>query len=87
METKPLTKPEKAWLNKIEKLLMNPPTNRIGFYTIGDCDLLTYDRSRDSEVHEAMDRNERSDFGPCVESIDAGFESINSACAIHSTAG
>ena len=87
MKTEPLTKPEKAWLNKIQKLLMNPPTNRIGFYTIGDNDLLTYDRTRENEVHNNMDNHERRDFDGCVESIQAGFGSISSACAIHSTAG
>jgi hypothetical protein len=87
METKPLTKAEKSWLKKLEKLLMNPPTNRIGFYTIGDSDLLAYDRTREDEVHDTMDENERSDFDWCVESLGASFGSISSACAIHSTAG
>ncbi len=85
--TEPLTKPEKAWLKKLEKLLMNPPTNRIGFYTIGDCELAAYDRTKEDEIHEALDRNERSDFGPCVDALDARFRSIQSACAIHSVAG
>jgi hypothetical protein len=88
METKPLTKAEKAWLNKIEKLLMNPPTNRIGFYTIGDNDLLTYDRTRENEIAKAMDDSFKCiDWGTTVNDLNAGFEPVYSACVIHSTAG
>ena len=31
MDHEPLNKPEQEWLEKIENLLENPPTNRIGF--------------------------------------------------------
>ena len=81
MNTEPLTKEEKTWLHRLEKVLMNPPTDRIGFYTIGDPNLNVYDRSRDAEF------DKDGDFGNIVYAAGAGLGSIDSACQIHSVAG
>lgn len=88
MKTKPLTREEKAWLKAVEKLLMNPPTKRIGFYTTGDPHLSAYDRSREKEILENFDKmRDKSDFCIEVNKAKAGFGFVESACPIHSTAG
>jgi len=86
MTTEPLTKKERAWLKRLEKLLMNPPTDRIGFYTIGDPDLTAYDQSRNDELSLHMDASD-GDFCQSVDKLGAGFGHVKSACPIHSTAG
>ncbi len=87
MKTEPLTKEEKTWLRRLEKVLMNPPTDRIGFYTIGDAELIGYDRSRQAEIDNEFDGRERADFCMIVAEIDAEFRSVSSKCQILSTAG
>lgn len=42
-DTSSLTKEEKAWCRKLEKLLLSTP-ERFGIYTIGDCGLNIFDR-------------------------------------------
>jgi len=80
------TKEEKAWMKKVENLLMNPPTERLGFYTTGDADLTVYDKTHDPEI-DLMQRVEEEDFCVCVERFGAEIGVIRSASNIHSTAG
>jgi hypothetical protein len=88
MGTEPLTKAEKAWLKKLEKVLMNPPTDRLGLSTIGDPNLSVHDSSRDHEINEILDSsNGSADFCEAVEELDAELGSVRSFCAIHSVAG
>ena len=42
-DTAPLTKEEKAWCRKLEKLLLSTP-DRFGIYTIGDPELVVFDK-------------------------------------------
>ena len=86
MVTEPLTKAEAAWIKKVERLLMNPPSNRIGMFTMGDAELRLYDRSRDSEI-DIYHQENHGEFANAVENLWADLGSINSACQIHSTAG
>lgn len=79
------TKEEKAWMKKLEKLLMNPPSDRLGLFTVGDCAITVYDKTLDEEIERLQNRN--SDFCQAVDVLDAGFGSIGSATHIHSTAG
>lgn len=86
MKTQPLNNAEKAWLKKLEDVLMNPPSERIGFYTIGDADLSVYDRARDDEIlAHCDDRN--CDYGDAVRALEAEFTFIRSACQIHAVRG
>ncbi len=87
MKTEPLTKQEAIWLHKLEKILMNPPSQRIGFYTIGDAYLSAYDRSREIDINNALDQIGNSDFCHAVDKLDAGLGEVSSACQIFSTAG
>lgn len=45
MNAKPLTKKEKAWLDKLERVMNQCPSKRLACYTIGDNDLTFYDAS------------------------------------------
>lgn len=88
MKTEPLTKEELAWMRALEKLLLNPPSTRLGFYTVGDSNLTAYDRSREAEVLAELDRvSNGGDFCVAVTKCVAGLGSVDSACLIHSTAG
>ena len=86
MESAPISKEEKAWLRKLERLLMSPPTGRLGFYTIGDFGLTAYDRTRDDEMNAAQDARD-VDFCQVVDELGARIGEVRSACQIHSTAG
>ena len=79
------TKEEKAWIKKVEKLLLNPPSERLGLYTIGDCCLTVYDKAFDEKIERLQNLNQ--DFCQAVNNLDAELGCINSATEIHSTAG
>ena len=79
------TKEEKAWMTKVEKLLLNPPSARIGLFTIGDCSIPIYDKTFDEKID--LLQNHNADFCQAVDDLDAGLGSIGSATHIHSTAG
>ena len=74
------TKKELAWFKKLEKLLMNPPSDRIGFYTIGDADITAYDETKE---HLFGDK----DFCLEVEDHDAYLYTVSAKMQIQSTAG
>ena len=80
------TKAEKAWMSKLEKLLMNPPSERLGLFTIGDAELIVYDLNRESEINNLLDRRE-TDFCCAVHELDARLGRIGSSVNIHSTSG
>lgn len=80
------TKEEKDWMSKVQKLLTNPPSERLGLYTIGDNGLSVYDKSQDAKIDQMMYvRN--IDYCQAVHELDAFLGSIDSATNIHSTAG
>jgi hypothetical protein len=80
------TKAEAAWMKKVEKLLMNPPSDRIGLYTIGDCNMSVYDRQQEAELNSLMDESDL-DFCQVVNELDASLGDIRSAAPIHATSG
>ena len=79
------TKEEKAWMMKVQKLLMNPPSERIGLFTTGDCALNVYDKTFDAEIDSQQNRS--YDFCVAVTRLGAGLGAIDSVMNIHSTAG
>jgi len=82
-----MTKDEKNWIKKLQKVLDSCPSNRIGFYTIGDRDVKTFDRGRIDEICDIMD-NSISDFGPACNEIGAEFEEcLYFPSAVEGTAG
>ncbi len=82
-----LTKKELAWIEKVQKVLDECPSERLGFYTIGDRDIFLYDRSKGHEVTEWMNRN-KGDFCFATKATDAYFfTSIDFPAQVESTAG
>ncbi|MGK4231197.1 hypothetical protein ACK2MR_08620 [Providencia hangzhouensis] len=82
-----LTKKEIAWIEKVQKVLDECPSERIGFYTIGDRNVFLYDRSKESEVCEWMNRN-KGDFCIATNALKVDFRtSIDFPAPVESTAG
>lgn len=81
-----LNKKERAWLDELQELLDRCPSERLGFYTIGDKDVFVYDKRLDKQIDEIQDRCCR-DFVQVVSEIDAGFGEIKFPSSVHSTAG
>lgn len=50
---KPLTREEKQWLSQMQALLSDPPSNRLGFFTIGDRGVTVFDRDVRDRWYEA----------------------------------
>lgn len=50
-----LTKQEKAWVRKLNKLLAECPSNRIAFATTGDCDVTLFDMTRYGDICDLVD--------------------------------
>lgn len=80
------TKQEKAWMKKLERLLMNPPSKRLGLFTIGDAELQVYDLNYESKIGDLMDKR-GMDFCSAVHELGVGLGSIDSRENIHSTSG
>lgn len=82
-----LTKKELAWIKKVQKVLDECPSERLGFYTIGDRDVFLYDLSKENEVSEWMNKN-KGDFCWATKALDADFfTSIDFPAPVESTAG
>lgn len=82
-----LTAKERKWLKKVQKALNECPSDRIGFYTIGDPQIVLYDRSKEGEIDEIMDSFEM-DWCHCVREAEADFDEVLYFPAhVHSTAG
>lgn len=63
-----LTRAEKKWLDQLQNVLDACPSDRLGFYTTGDCALYLWNReaseavySRDEDFHDAV-KHSRADF-------------------------
>ena len=79
-----LTKAEEKWVRRIQKALNECPSDRLGFYTIGDRDVFIYDKSKG--VDESASESGR-DFCQEVEHLDAGLGELLFPTEVHSTAG
>lgn len=85
MTTEPLSAAEAKWLKKLNKLLAECPSERIGFYTIGDPAVEMYDLGRQAEIDELMDKGK--DFSPSAEKLGAKLGTLRFPSCVHSTAG
>ncbi|EIQ1566484.1 hypothetical protein ACVZ7L_004579 [Salmonella enterica subsp. enterica serovar Braenderup] len=82
-----LTKQEKAWVKKLNKLLAECPSNRIAFATTGDCEVSLFDVTRYDEIFDEVDKG-KSEFIPAAMRIVAAFnESLTFPNQVESTAG
>jgi hypothetical protein len=81
-----LTPIERKWITKLQKVLDECPSDRMGFYTIGDSDISIYDRSVQSEIDAIIDTRD-VDFGQAIEEVDAHLGSVCFPSHVHSTSG
>lgn len=81
-----LNKKEKDWLNKLQTVLSECPSNRFSAFTVGDNDITLYDKRFDTAIHEKLDRG-NYDFGPAAVELNAVLFEIVMPFPIHSTAG
>ena len=83
-----LSKKEKAWIKKVQKALNECPSERIGFYTIGDNDIYAFDVTKMDEINEVIDKERCADFGITAKRLCAAFnESLFFPNPVESTAG
>lgn len=80
-----LTKEEVAWVNKVNRLLAKCPSERIGFYTIGDFSIHLYDKTK--KVDDVSDVRDAPDFCICVGELQADLGTLDFPNAVHATVG
>ncbi len=87
-KTKPLTKAEKAWLEKVQTVLNECPTDRIAFFTIGDDFIALHDATREDEIEHELDEN-GGEWCTAAKNVGADFGgyTLDFPNAVHSTAG
>jgi hypothetical protein len=81
-----LTPEEAAWVKKMNALLKKCPSDRLGFYTIGDPRVEIYDRSFEGEIDDIM-MNSNKDFGPTVDEVGARLGTLKFPNNVAATAG
>ncbi|EAZ97242.1 hypothetical protein [Marinobacter sp. ELB17] len=86
MKIKPLTKTERDWLRKLQNVLNECPSDRLGAYTVGDADLHIYDSRFESEINEILE-NGKGDFCLAVSDLGAELGFLTTPFPVHSTAG
>lgn len=76
-----LTPDELKWLKKLQRVLNECPSSRLGFYTIGDRDVFVFDKDKE----HLMD--EERDFCQMVADQDADLFTLRFPSGVYSTAG
>lgn len=86
MKPKMLTEREIAWLKKLQTVLDECPSDRLGAYTIGDANLFLYDRRFEDAINERS-QSTSVDFCRAVAAERAGLCDIRFPFPVHATAG
>ncbi|WP_458047961.1 hypothetical protein [Providencia hangzhouensis] len=83
-----LTKKESAWVNKLQKVIDECPSERIGYYVTGaDNTVMIFDRTLYPEINRLLDKH-NWDFCLATHACDADFElRLEFPCSVESTAG
>ncbi|MDX8000805.1 hypothetical protein FE394_16830 [Xenorhabdus sp. Reich] len=68
-----LTAAEKKWLDKLQKVLNECPSDRLGFYTIGDSYVTVFDLTKGDEINK-LQFSAGLDFSPACEKLNAHFD-------------
>lgn len=79
-----LTKEEKAWIKKVERVLATCP-KRFGFYCVGDADLHIYNKDRDEQIETFYAGGQ--DFVCSVDSAEAHLGLVVFPTQVHSATG
>lgn len=83
-----LTKEEAAWIKKVQRVLNSCPSDRLGFYTIGDKDVQVYDKEKSVDIDKLYDDNRgKTDFCMCVSDAEAYLGCVTFPSLVESTAG
>lgn len=84
-----LTKKEQAWIDEVNAVLARCPSpEKIGFYTIGDPNVMIYDKRKEKEIEDKLDARSSSDWCVAVRDADAEIDAnIYFPSAVLSTAG
>ena len=77
-----LTADEARWIKRLQRVLNDCPSDRLGFYTIGDPNVSIYDKSGGAE-----DDDSGLDFPQVVERHGAYLSSVYFPACVHSTVG
>ncbi|KXS55009.1 MAG: hypothetical protein AWU57_605 [Marinobacter sp. T13-3] len=86
MKTKQLTKAERDWLNKLQAVLDECPSDRLGAFTIGDPSIYIYDSRFESEINEIINSG-NTDFCAATDKLGSDLSVLRMPFAVHSTAG
>jgi hypothetical protein len=81
-----LNAPERKWVARLQKVLRDHPSERLGFYTIGDADVTLYDRDKEGAIQAEM-AEKGCDFCTAVDNLDARLGTLIFPAIVHSTAG
>lgn len=83
-----LTKKELAWVDEVQRALNSCPSKRMGFYTIGDREVIIYDNTKSNIISEIQNTPRGDYFCSAVELAGAHFgESITFPNPVEATAG
>lgn len=83
-----LTKAEREWLDRLQAILSDAPTDRLGFYTIGDPSVFVYDRSKDAAIDTYSMSHPNAEFSTAVDAVaDGTLATLIFPATVHSTAG
>lgn len=83
---KPLTKSERDWLARLQAVLDECPSSRLGAYTTGDPNLSIYDSRFEQQINKLLDSG-KYDFCTAVDDLDADLGSLRFPFHVHSTSG
>jgi hypothetical protein len=82
-----LNKAELEWITKVQGILDECPSKRLGFYTIGDSEVSIYDLRKEEKIGDILDEG-RHDFCGAVIEVGADTETyLTFPANVHSTSG
>ena len=76
-----LTPEETKWIKKLQKVMNECPSDRLGFYTTGDTTVSVYDSSDEASFDESVD------FPMAVDKADAYLGSVDFPANVIATVG
>ena len=83
-----LTPAERDWLTQVQELLSKAPSDRLGFYTVGDKTVFVYDKTCDAEIHRYSEQHPNAEFCTAVDKAAGGaIACLDFPSSVHSVAG
>lgn len=69
-----LTAKESKWLKEVQAVINKCPSNRIGFFTIGDNDIYAFDFTKIDEIMDDLNSGKGGDFCVSCNKTNALFD-------------